>query len=542
MAILGGGVAGLSAAHELVDRGASVDVYERADRVGGKARTVPLEGAAGLHREHGFRHFPTFYRHLDDTLRRIPDASGAGTVFDHLVAAETVHFSRLARPDLEVQAAWPTDAPAWRRALAPLVGGRVDIPAAELGHFAARMALAATACDARLLAELEEVSWWDFIGAAARSEAYQRHVGQGLTLSLAAMRAQDSSARTVASVLLRLMAPIFGAGTGVATRVLDGPTSEVWLEPWARHLAARGVRLHLGATVRELCVDGGRITHARLEGSAGPVHADHFICAVPVDALVSLLDRSPSLRAADPALARVRRLRTAWMVGAQLFLDRDVPITRGHSIYVDSPWALTSIAPAQFWSPPHRAAMAAHGAHGCLSLIVSDWHRDGIAVRKPASACSPEELVTELRAQLEAYADPAVASALRQATVVRTVLDPALRFEHARPAGHSEPMLLNTAGSWDARPGAATAVGNLFLAADYVRTEADLACMEGANESARRAVGVLCRRAGLAAEPELVQAPSPPGTGGLRAGWLALKRLDAWRFTRGRPHLLDRPP
>ena len=42
------------------------------------------------------------------------------------------------------------------------------------------------------------------------------------------------------------------------------------------------------------------------------------------------------------------------------------------------------------------------------------------------------------------------------------------------------------------RPDAVTAIPNLFLASDYVRTYTDLATMEGANEAARRAVnGIL---------------------------------------------------
>src|SRR5688572_1007650 len=64
VAILGGGVAGLSAAHELADRGFAVTVYER-KALGGKARSIPVPGSGtggrpDLPAEHGFRFFPGF--------------------------------------------------------------------------------------------------------------------------------------------------------------------------------------------------------------------------------------------------------------------------------------------------------------------------------------------------------------------------------------------------------------------------------------------------------------------------------------------------
>ena len=47
VAILGGGVAGLSAAHELMERGFTVSVYERRKRRwGGKARSVDKPNSA----------------------------------------------------------------------------------------------------------------------------------------------------------------------------------------------------------------------------------------------------------------------------------------------------------------------------------------------------------------------------------------------------------------------------------------------------------------------------------------------------------------
>ena len=40
VAVLGGGVGGLSAAHELIERGFAVTVYERSSVFGGKARSI----------------------------------------------------------------------------------------------------------------------------------------------------------------------------------------------------------------------------------------------------------------------------------------------------------------------------------------------------------------------------------------------------------------------------------------------------------------------------------------------------------------------
>src|SRR5919205_3635902 len=99
VAVLGGGVAGLSAAHELAERGFEVTVYEQRDAPGGKARSIPYagsgtDGRADLPGEHGFRFFPGFYRHLPDTMSRIPAAGG--TVRDRLVGAERILFARAA--------------------------------------------------------------------------------------------------------------------------------------------------------------------------------------------------------------------------------------------------------------------------------------------------------------------------------------------------------------------------------------------------------------------------------------------------------------
>ena len=52
------------------------------------------DGRGDLPAEHGFRFFPGFYRHLPDTMKRIPGPRAGHHVFDELVAADRMMLAR----------------------------------------------------------------------------------------------------------------------------------------------------------------------------------------------------------------------------------------------------------------------------------------------------------------------------------------------------------------------------------------------------------------------------------------------------------------
>src|SRR3954469_17867319 len=103
--ILGGGVAGMSAAHELAERGFEVEVYEKQPvYVGGKARSVDAEktgtdGRPDLPGEHGFRFFPGFYKHVTDTMRRTPYGAH-GNTFENLTVATRALLARAGKAEI----------------------------------------------------------------------------------------------------------------------------------------------------------------------------------------------------------------------------------------------------------------------------------------------------------------------------------------------------------------------------------------------------------------------------------------------------------
>lgn len=527
VAILGGGIGGLSAAHELAERGFDVAVYEQRDRFGGKARSVPVPDSGGEGRplpgEHGFRFFPGFYRHVTDTMARIPYGDNERGVADNLVATSQM---LLASGDGGVTL--PTETPRsvreWRGLLESMFA-RDRVPGEESNFFVDRLLTFLSSSAARRETEYENTPWWEFIDADHRSRAYQQYMGYGLTQSLVAMRPQVSSTRTIGRVYVQMLRGMFDPSVD-ADALLCGPTNEVWIDPWVEYLDSLGVELHPGTEVRRIRCDGRRVTGVTVaNGREREVEADYYVAAVPVEGMVRLL--TDDLRRAAPSLRGIERLDTAWMNGVQFYLTEDVRTAEGHVVYYDSPWALTSISQRQFWDDEafDLTECADGEIEGVLSVIVSDWDAPGVVYDKPAKECTPEEIREEVWTQMKRH----LGDELRAEAVADWFLDPAIEHD-GDGVRNREPLLINTAGSLRHRPEAATEIPNLMLAADYVRTETDLACMESANEAARRATNAIVERAGADAPTcDLWEFREP-------AVFEPLKRIDGVRHRFGRPH------
>jgi uncharacterized protein with NAD-binding domain and iron-sulfur cluster len=392
-----------------------------------------------------------------------------------------------------------------------------------------------TSSDARRFGQWEKVSWWDFMRAERFSKEYQHVLAKGLTRSLVAAKADTASTRTIGNMAEAFVYNILGRGNdGELDRVLNGPTSEVWIEPWVTHLRSLGVQFRVGQTVEALETSGGSITGARMRTTRkGPmtIEADWFVSAMPVERVTPLL--SPAVLRKDPSLEALNTLVVDWMNGIQFFLREEIKLGRGHAAFVDSPWALTALTQAQFWRDDFAATYGDGTAVDCLSVDVSDWETPGILFGKPANQCTPEEVKDEVWAQLKAHLEDNGESVLPDGVLHSWFLDPAIKWNPASGSNaNDEPLLINTVNSWDLRPEATTAIPNLFLAGDYVRTDIDLATMEGANESGRAATNAILDASDSNAErATMYKLYDPPE-------FEALKKVDAQRFRSGQPNLL----
>jgi len=317
VAVLGGGVGGLTAAHELAERGFQVTVFEP-KALGGKARSIPVpntgaDGRLDLPGEHGFRFFPGFYKNVPDTMRRVPVPGNANGVFDNLVDAQQELFVF----DAGQAYLFPTfDQHGFSegmRSLVTAIGIAGSVPPNEIEYLVRKLLVFQTSSDARRVGQWEKVSWWDYVNAEHFSPEYQRIFGNGLTKDLVAAKGKKASTRTIALMAFALVysaasqaSPLIAqqSGYGAADRLLDAPTNEAWIDPWVAHLRTLGVQFVTGYAADRLRMHHGRVDTATLVdagGSSLDVKANQFVAAMPVekarvlfdDAVVRLRQSSP---------------------------------------------------------------------------------------------------------------------------------------------------------------------------------------------------------------------------------------------------------
>jgi uncharacterized protein with NAD-binding domain and iron-sulfur cluster len=559
--VLGGGVGGLTAAHELAERGFAVTVVEP-KAFGGKARsiTVPGTGTGGrgdLPGEHGFRFFPGFYKNIPDTFARIPVAGNTHGVLDHLVDA---HQELLTLPNQGQLWLMPTanadGIEEGMRTLVTTLGIGAGVPANEIEYFVRKLLVFFTSSDARRLGQWEYLSWTKFTNSDNFSPMYRTVFGTGLTKDLVAAKGNSASTRTVG-----LMAEAFvyamlaqsspqirkESGYGNADRLLNLPTSEAWINPWIAHLKQLGVRFVSGYRAAHVAMQSNAITGVTLQptdangdartGTQPTITADWYVFAMPVERMMPLL--STQVLAADPQLSRLRNLKTDWMNGIQFFLNRmpALPVN-GHVAFLDTPWALTSIDQGLFWNTNIAQRYGDGRTQDVYSVDISDFFTPGILYNKAAVDCTPDEIAAEVWAQMKRALNRPGKTVLSDDMVVRWFLDPAIHYPSglSKAAANREPLLINTAGSLDDRPNATTKIRNMFLASDYVRTNVDLATMEGANEAGRQAANAILQRSGASATPASL------GTLWQPQELSAVRTLDATLYKAGLPNALDVVP
>lgn len=204
--------------------------------------------------EHGFRFFPAFYRHLFDTLERIPiledrpeHVETPRSVIDNLIATKAQGLSLGARSGDDPS---PTINVPRRpvRSLQELFDLMVRVLEAggftmtDVARINLRMFKYLTSSPERRAAEYETISWRDFMETDRFSDAFAEFL-ETSPRNLVALSASDADARTFGNISVQLMLDHF-EDREHTDATLNGPTSVAWFLHWRRYLEHQGVVFH----------------------------------------------------------------------------------------------------------------------------------------------------------------------------------------------------------------------------------------------------------------------------------------------------------
>jgi hypothetical protein len=113
------------------------------------------------------------------------------------------------------------------------------------------------------------------------------------------------------------------------------------------------------------------------------------------------------------------------------------------------------------------------------------------------------------------------------------MIDTALTGAGTPQIAYDDPIFIQNPGSWNDRPDAFTKIDNLFLAGDWIRTQMNVACMEGANEGGRLAANAVLHASGVP-QPQVAIEPRFR-----QVLWEPFKIIDQARFRAGEGNVFD---
>jgi hypothetical protein len=510
--IVGAGIAGMTAALRLAQRGYQVTIFEQNKFVGGKFRATEWGKTKAFH-EHSYHMFLNWYHNFFDIADEI-------RVRQEFTALERVRFLRAGHfPKMTelVNFGAPSSI------LQNLLSGVLSVPDMFLYMYSVIDLLGTP---------MKQDRYQDLISvnAFASTKPYATEASVGMydeylakTFAIASYLTSAKTFQTFLEYGAYSPTPLYWA--------LTGDSFNKFLGPFELELRRLGVDIKFNYQATELVVGrGGNVSSVMFERCDGfdpslnemtwdqvrrdflPGRAqtleevdvgDALILALPHMALSDLLN--PTLLNRNPQLGECDKLVSVPMASVHLHLNekfsRRLRSLRTHLppepvVLLDSQFKLSFVSNSSLW-PGSRETY--------FNIVASDSRPLGHLSAPPAFT-SDGDWIPSGRPEL---------SIQTPVTTLDHILHEFRRFvpfeddeieldllQLDRNAGRE--LFINDVGSWKWRPDTHTQIGNLFLAGDYCRNTIDVVCLEGAVVSGLQAAELVRRRCGIGSPIKIV--------------------------------------
>ena len=487
--IFGAGIGGLSAAHELVQLGYTVSVYEALDQPGGFFRSSRLS-QNNMPAEYSWHGMGPWYHNAFDLMQKIP-FSEKGNIYD-LALSRPLDFGIF--PDTDKAQFYDE--------------GLKSIPKMfrmnkwEFIKWSYLMLKTWTSNNRSKIKydKINEAQAWKSLLKDKAYKTWRSCFGPWIGSDWSKVSLHTTGEFFKKQLITRPIhqhkadqdGPAWVQGAGIGWLLFKGPSSEYWFDPWIKYLEEKDVKFYWKKALTKLEFDGINIISA-LCGEE-QIQGDIYILAINPFITADILSGTPALERQEE-LKLFKNLIQGGphiQVSFRLAFSEEIKLPRKRTAVVvsDSEFNLTLFAEEQVWDKDvdlGQDIKSLWTGTSCISSV------PGRIYHKPVNNCTKEEFIEEVKAQIlscgalnELIMEANNGRGLKEFTIIKIEVWHEWKFssEGIKPL---QPKWVNSTNTQAYLPAQKTPVSNLFLAGAHTKTQAQVWSIEGAVESGRRA-------------------------------------------------------
>jgi hypothetical protein len=488
--IIGGGIAGLTAAHELLLQNYKVTLLERNADVGGIARTYQNEKNKTCPYEYSWRAFGSWYQNVYQLMKQIP-YNNHETVYDKL----TILQGGKKTCDKKI--------PEYQNTFSKL-------PYSDILKTMPLLIQYVSSCDERNIRNFSGIGLRDYIKEKKASTKAENLIGKIVGPYLGF----DYHNASVYDLLYGFEMMANNSDSQYNFNILSLPTNHAWFEPWIRFLQKKGLKCYTQTEVKSIHLndEGTQIKNIVVNQKSSQtsqktftLSSKYYVNCTGPEVLAKLFQPYLTRRISSPLRNWIGKIEKVAQNGRQIqmsiyyYLDKKIYLDNANTLaYLpNTPWLLMVLSTGHIWGDNYLSKYCKPGIKEVMAVGICEPYVAGELIKKPWSQCSREEIKKEAWYQLIHDKDFVNNICIEDNTPLRDVkvLEFTMWDSYIYKNGSIdtyEPKWANNVNTRQYRPEPVSPLSNLFIGGSYTNTSTGIFSMESAAESGKRAALALC--------------------------------------------------
>lgn len=486
--IIGGGIAGLTTAHELVEQNYKVTLIERNNIVGGLARTFQDSSKKICPYEYSWRAYGQWYQNVYNIMKRIP-FNDKNTVFDKLVVLQGGEKTCSKK------------IPEYNNTFSqmPLKDYLIILPL---------LIKYSCSCDERNKSTFSNIGLREYIQHKKLSTEAENLIGKIVGPYLGF----DYHNASVYDLLYCGEMMANNSDKHYNFNITSLPTNYAWFDPWVRLLKSKGVSILLRTELVKINMNsiGNEINNILVIDKSKFHHeyqlmkADYYVNCTGPEILKKILEPYQFYK---PIQSFYNNIHNVAENGRQIqlsvyyYIDRKIFLEHKNTLaYLPNTlWLLMVLSTGHIWGDNYMSQYCNESIKEIISVGICEPYVNGLFIKKPWSQCTRDEIKIEAWYQLINDTDfknnicIENNTELNNINIIQFTMWDSFIYKNGKIDTY-EPKWANNVNTIQYRPGPTTTITNLFVGGSYSNTSTGTYSMESAAESGKIVAKQICKK------------------------------------------------